>query len=86
MRITNGEEIAGQQSFYSTHLGKVTHRKIIGTLVALSLDLCFDGPQYQNGLSLNLCDSSDCSGPDCDWISICKSRKVTLCYMSWKAF
>jgi hypothetical protein len=59
MRITNGEEIAGQQSFYSTHLGKVTHRKIIGTLVALSLDLCFDGSQYQNGLSLRRCNAMD---------------------------
>ena len=61
MRITNGEEIAGQQSFSSTHLGKVTPRKIIGTLVALSLDLCFDGSQYQNGLSLS-CNTMDYMG------------------------
>jgi hypothetical protein len=33
MRITNGEDIPGQQAFYSTDLGKVTHRRIIGTLV-----------------------------------------------------
>jgi hypothetical protein len=59
MRITNGEEIAGQQSFYSTHLGKVTHRKIIGTLVTLSLNLCLDGFQYQNGLSCRRCNAAD---------------------------
>jgi hypothetical protein len=40
-------------------LGKVTHRKIIGTLVALSLDLCFDGSQYQNGLSLRRCNAAN---------------------------
>lgn len=33
MRITNGEDIAGQQAFYSTDLGKVTHRRIIRTLI-----------------------------------------------------
>jgi hypothetical protein len=33
MRITNGEEIVGQQAFYSTDLGKVTHRRIIRTLI-----------------------------------------------------
>jgi hypothetical protein len=59
MRITNGEEIAGQQSFYSTDLGKVTHRKRIGTLVALSLDLCFYGSHIQNGLSLRRCNAAD---------------------------
>ena len=59
MRITNGEEKAEQQLFYSTDLGKVTHRKIIGTLVAMSLDLCFDGSQYQNGLSLRRCNAMD---------------------------
>ena len=44
MRITNGEEIAGQQSFYPTHLGKVTLKKIIGTLVALSWSCVLMGP------------------------------------------
>jgi hypothetical protein len=33
MRITNGEDIVGQQAFYSTDLGKVTHRRIIRTLI-----------------------------------------------------
>jgi hypothetical protein len=34
MRITNGEEISGEKaSFYSTDIGKVTHRKIICILV-----------------------------------------------------
>jgi hypothetical protein len=33
MRISNGEDIAGQQAFYSTDLGKVTHRRIIRTLI-----------------------------------------------------
>jgi hypothetical protein len=33
IQITNGEEIAGQQAFYSTDLGKVTHRRIIRTLI-----------------------------------------------------
>ena len=43
MRITNGEDIAGQQSF-TQPTWEVTHRKIIETLVALSLDLCLMGP------------------------------------------
>jgi hypothetical protein len=33
MRITNGEEIFGEKAFYSTDVGKVTHRKIIDILV-----------------------------------------------------
>jgi hypothetical protein len=33
MRITNAEDITGQQAFYSTDLGKVTHRRIIRTLI-----------------------------------------------------
>jgi len=33
IRITNAEEIVGQQAFYSTDLGKVTHRRIIRTLI-----------------------------------------------------
>jgi hypothetical protein len=33
MRITNGEEIFGEKAFYSTDIGKVTHRKIIDILV-----------------------------------------------------
>jgi hypothetical protein len=49
-------------------------------LLFLGLHVCaVSESQYQNGLSLSLCNSWDCCGHDCcDWTSFCRSLKVTV--------